>query len=448
LSTTNVSSQSNQIEMSSLHGYLVAWGDEAVYDIHAEFSFDVSTDELALNIFSLPGKSIDQDVVFTELSDQVGTIGDLVGNLWGTIDYNEPLKEVAYTARVHRFHLPGDAEFVSTPLQGPDIPADLGQLTSDSDPVTKLRYVYNYIVDKYAPNLDNADLKFAPETDDIAAKESLHSIEYAYLLAAYAQKLEIPTRICYGYLMGVDSLGGFDAGVPIVYVQALVDGEVATLDPFLEDVTGFEMFAAPFFDRIQMGVLNPSNQFDSVLGMLTSTTLSRPQVTEIGNINQSFDYTLAVDFPPEVLSGNYYQGTLTISNDSGHVIELESVLLNNKDYLSSIVGISDNYYRLIRPVGETRLVLTGLIEEDLFSSNSRSGKVTVKPLDPVFPTKTESYTVSFKANIQLVLGLISGAVVLTLLVGFWYYKKGLRKRRLTKSYAMEQDMVPTPILEG
>lgn len=449
LSVANLSNNPNQIEMSSLHGYLAMWGDEAVYDIHAELGFNTNPEELSLNILNLPMITADQDVIFTELSKQVDTIGDQSGNLWGMIDYDEQDKQVTYTARVHRFQPPRQREVpIAAKLPDINIPADLQTLIGNNDELTKLRYLYGYIVDTYAPVVDNTTLDVAADGfwNTLPERKSLHGVEYAYLLSSYAQSLGIQTRIAYGYLMGLSKLGDFTTDTPIVYVEAWVDGQVVILDPFLEDVSGFEMFDAPFFDRIQMGIWDLANKFDSVLGIFTKLGLKRPSTVDIGAIDQTLDYTMAIDFPEQIVAGNYYQGKLMISNSSGHIIKLESILLNGKEYLGPVVTISENYYHLIRPVGDTELTLEGLIEEDLFSNNSRSGKITVKPVDTVFPTKTAAYSVSFRANVELVIAGIGLGVGAVTVIGFWLYRRGLRKRRLTRSYIESQEMLPAPIL--
>src|SRR5690606_17219658 len=85
-----------------------------------------------------------------------------------------------------------------------------------------------------------------------AEQTGLTSFEYCVVIAKHAELLNIPFRFVFGSVAYPrESLVGSDA--PHIWCEVIVDDEILLLDPYLEDITGYDYFGAGNWGHLPTG---------------------------------------------------------------------------------------------------------------------------------------------------------------------------------------------------
>jgi hypothetical protein len=425
----------HKLTLNSFSGFLVLWGDEAIYDIKENVPLKLTGDQNQQAFFNFIPRLPDQDVVYKTITGVSSAGTDRNLNIWGIAKGDK--KNVYYEARIHRLGK-NYAKFddqIQIKYPTLDRPAGLQALQSiPQDTVQKLRSIYDFLVTNYkASNETNIT---RDQATDLAAKAAqngaeLNNLEFASIGASLIQNENIPVHVVYGYVITPSELNAFNTRRPHVWLEALVNGNVVVLDPYLQALTGYSFWDTININRLELGIWDPSDETDSVLGILSSGLRPAPASAALGEITQELKYNLYGDFPGEVLAGENYSGKLNVDNHSGYFLIFKNVTLNGQDVTDKL-RLSEDLVPAAFPLSTTSIEIKYLFEPNLLEDRTAHNKIMLTPELELFPPQTISYDIKFSPNQKIIIFIttvgVLGLTFLVVAIAYVVSKSVIRKR--------------------
>lgn len=397
--------EDGRLEASSPGALLVVWGEHPNYGFTTEYKIRNSNTVKSDTLVNLASHT-KQDVYYVNVPKlELGLVDDL-GNNWGVLklDAGEEMKINIEGYSTYQDSLSEDDDFANygwTINEDDNFGKELAELVrTENDRYTMLREVNTFLLtslEPYANEKTNLD-----ELNNIwtraGTSSKFNAFEYCYFVIAAAEASGLQGRIAYGYLTIDDIFYDETLRLPHVWCEIKVGEDVMLLDPFLEDVTKLSFFNRKPIDRIRFGAWHNSQSYNTLLGILVNA--KDTQLLRIGEARTnetglgSFD--VSINFPANVISGDFYSGDVIISNTTNKFTELTAFKLNNED-IASVV----NYGSLkiaLAPLNSNYFKISNLNEGNIFYQGRKKMELLLEFGDEKNSRINKDFEVDFKSD--------------------------------------------------
>lgn len=213
------------------------------------------------------------------------------------------------------------------------------------------------------------------------------ALEYSQLLSDYLNYAGIPSRVVYGYVLGFDKHPRWQFSAPTVWVEALQDGNVVVLNPFLEDLTRMQGRLLSSRLHVKFGVYNVDSGYDTALGLIGDVSIAGRPTIRIATDAASLQALNALNNASSQ-SNNFQSAPSAASTQSSENLQSETsdgslfVKVNNPNTQGSEVRGWTTYRPelLVTNFGNSPLAITALTVDQI---NNISGVNFTRDLYPL-----------------------------------------------------------------
>lgn len=258
--------------------------------------------------------------------------------------------------------------------------------------------------------------------------------------------------VAYGYYMADVLVGSnakrLDVRLPrawVVFEQNSDNGEsaqVRLIDPEWQIESGHANPYLPNQLRLVMGYYDSAMTHDTALGLANNQPVLRPEL--VGNLNiSSFEPTsLEVVFPKALFSGEFYGGTVIVTNSSARLLDLRSLSIDRMDLSKQALALYPGIVRMIQP-GINVIQVDSLREPNFlrdsqiqhtFAMQLYDSQESISPLQDLLAV----YTVNYAPD-PVLIGVVAGtgAVIMAGIV-VQLFRLGWRRSRAFKAASSKQ----------
>jgi hypothetical protein len=402
---------------------LAVWGDSPIYDISS--SYDVVNPnnysiETLLNLISHDMQRVEYKSV-SEMS--LGLFNDNTN--WGMLRLkNNSSSPVNIQARIvfdesqKKKSQPKKYDWELN-LNNTFAKKLVDELDKTSDNLEKIKRINQYLVSNLNP--------YANEKTDIKRINNLwvrlesdsafNSFEYCYLAIAAAERSGMQGRIAYGYLTVADIFTDKLKRTPHVWCEILHNNSYIMMDPFLEDLAKLSLFGSQPLDRIRFGTWHPSQQYNNILGLLSTTKdVQNITLTKYENIPYSKTVEIFQEFPSQVVSGDYYSGTVSVKNNTSRFLELKNLYFNAESVIANV-----NYTDLkvaIVPKNNNIFKVSNLREPNILFTGVKDLNIKLEFENESFDQIVSDFKIEFKTDGSKILNLVFILIITAAVIVF------------------------------
>ena len=286
------------------------------------------------------------------------------------------------------------------------------EINKSEDLKEKFKSLNNYLISKTQSNKNESfDLSRVNEIWKRleGSSTSLNSFEYCYVMVSVADFLGVKSRIDYGYLLA-PSIDEINSGNPHIWCEVRIEEKNILLDPFLENLTGISYFDQSPVDRVKFGIWHPSQDYNNALGLASNTkNIFHIDIQDAEHIDTQNNLQLSLDFPTSAFSGEYYTGTLNITNESAYFLSIKSLQYDNADIMENIKvsGLTP----AILPQQNNQIVVNGLREQNFLFEGKKDITITLNTSNTNFSEVNANAEMEFHQDSRILMFLLIGLLV-------------------------------------
>jgi hypothetical protein len=271
----------------------------------------------------------------------------------------------------------------------------------------EIKDIYIKIVDEFDPNINLNNWK-RDDNKKIIEKDKHLPLDYTNALVSLLRSKDIKSEIVYGLAKSPRSQT-YQWHVWVVYNTE--DGNWKQIDPYLEDLTGFDYFTDLADIRIPFGIIDDNDSHISFTDNITYTTIQEITFLEENVLGaNSYDIETTINMQDYVYSGKYLEGTLIIYNPTNYTIRINNISLGNIELSNSKL-----YSYLVLPKGSEVIPIPGQFISNPFKQGNKSlqGKITYE-INNKYINYELSKEIYFEVNFRMI--MINSAIIFSLIL--------------------------------
>lgn len=370
----------------STNGIYIIWSSLIRLNMSSDFSLVNENNIQRKYLFNLPPDLNNQDVFYHSIKGGEFGVYDNFGNQFAQVqvDANSSV-DVGYSANIE---ISGEYEKGTYPNRyslvfntesefGKYILENTNSLTSNYD---KLKLFNQILVNRMKPNKQSIiNLNALGDLwKKLDGNAGLNAFEYSSLVVSFAEYLGLKGRINYGYI--IMSAVEFDNSFPHVWCDIEIDDRSVLIDSFMEDISNVSYFDRTVIDRVKFGVWHTDQIYNPVLGLLSGKNPIQTKLTQPVELTTAGTIRLELDLADITYSGEFYEGRLTVDNQSNRILKFEKVALSGTDYTDRL-SYAEELYKSALPSQRNIFDLNNLREPNFLFNGQKELLLEVKFAD-------------------------------------------------------------------
>lgn len=336
----NESGNSYQFEVNISDGLFLHWGDKHKFGIEAKFKILNDSEIRKQTLFSIPNDIKQQTVDYVEIIGTEYGLKDKLNNYYGYSELAPKTeKEISIKANVEigqQVH----KEFENIPVYGFQFNKDSTNIVKWNSELEKQDSSYNKVKKLNELIVKNSKVSSNEKVDPnvmntiwtrFDTNSGLSSFELCFIIISYAETQNLQARMNFGYIVYPFNTVLKNSN-PHFWCEINIDNKWILADPYLESVLGVVYFDRIASDRIYLGTWHPSINYTNALGLIgegDSVLLSINAEHQLTKEEQSL---LSIELPTNVISGNFFSGTLRHYNLGRKILTPKSLYIDGWNY--------------------------------------------------------------------------------------------------------------------
>jgi len=280
------------------------------------------------------------------------------------------------------------------------------------DKHSEIEVMYRELIEAFNPDLTYP----VWDRDTVSAsiiKDQQNSLDYANALVGQLRKSNIKAKIVYGI---VDFSEDNKQYLHYWVMFENKDEQIVQVDPYMEDVYGFDFFHSMPPLRFVFGIVNDDDD-TAVIGIqnILNDDLSIEFLDTAIAMDVQLDYEVIFDIPNHKLSGFFIPAQLIVRNNMQSILFLDSVHVKNisldDNDLSDIIILPQSFeiidigsVFILNPFSNAKKVINGEIQ--VSSLENTDEYVFSKEFTTIFEYKNTKIAILVTVGISLVLTAI------------------------------------------
>ncbi len=390
--TVEVSENEYYINVNSNRKIYMMWGNVLRQDIYSNFDLVNDLDEEVESVYQIIPETSNQSVVYKSITESNIGIADKYANIFGKINLEpKEVKTINIEARIEKntdLFLDEAINYKINLDTNYNVAKEIVEQihAEDKNDFEKVRLVNEIIKEKFTPEQSiNVD-KDSLENLNLN-KKNFHELDYALTASWALNQLEIKHVIAYGYLF-TDKLTNFKLDEVHVWIVFELDGKSLILDPFLDDVTSMSYSFNNELDRLRMGIWNPDNQFDNLLGLIgNSEYVSRGVKIDLGEfVDEERSLITSLNLGSEGKSGFPIDGNIKFKNETNKYLIVDKININSQEW-----KFKGDYRPVVLPSMINKLEIYGVRDPNFSYEGDKNFKLNINYMNDDIQSSTNTY---------------------------------------------------------